>query len=87
MKAVRNDVDFNLGDSDIDAYLRGNGGIYVDGNRVTTSLALKRSSFTAYREKREEIVNWITSEIREGVVSGFFPLPVPFTYNVIESGE
>ena len=63
LTAVRNDLDFCIGDSDLDDYLRQTGGAFVDGETVMTSFALKRSNYTAYREVRNEFLDTIMSEI------------------------
>lgn len=81
------DIDFCLGDSDMDSFIRECGGIMLDGIECKTSISLKRHSYEVYCEKRKEIVSMIVSEVKSGVESGFLPMQVPFTYNVIECNE
>ena len=85
--AIRHDLDFSLGDSDLDAYLRSNGGVCVDGTGCMTAMALKRHSPTAYREVREEFIDLIMSEVRDGIEEGGFPMRIPFTDNILESSD
>lgn len=87
LRVIRDDVDFTLCDSDMDAMIRENGGVYVDGQEFRTCLSLKRYSNVAYREKREEIVDWIMSEVRDAVKQSVFPIRIPFTYNLLESSD
>ena len=87
LTAVRNDLDFCVGDSDIDDYLRQTGGAFVNGETVMTTFSLKRSDFTAYREVRNEFLDMIMSEIRDGLDTDSLPIQVPFTFNVIEGSE
>ena len=87
LTAVRNDLDFCVGDSDIDDYLRQTGGAFVNGETVMTTFSLKRSDYTAYREVRNEFLDMIMSEIRDGLDTDSLPIQVPFTFNVIEGSE
>lgn len=85
--AVRHDVDFSFGDADFDRILRDNGSAEIEGLGLSTSMALKRHSYTEYRKRRNEIIEQIVSEVREGVELELFPIRVPYTYNVIECNE
>ena len=85
--AVRHDVDFSFGDADLDRILRDNGSAEIDGLGLSTSSALKRHSYSEYRKRRNDIIDQIVSEVREGVELELFPIRVPYTYNVIECSE
>ena len=87
LTAVRNDLDFCIGDSDLDDYLRQTGGAFVDGQTVTTTYSLKRMDNNAYREVRNEFLDMIMSEIRDGLDTESLPIQVPFTFNSIEGSE
>lgn len=85
--AVRHDVDFSFGDADLDRILRDHGCAEIDGLGLSTSLALKRHSYSEYRKRRNDIIDQIVSEIREGVELELFPITVPYTHGVIECSE
>ncbi len=87
MEAVRNDLDFSLSDADFDRYLRNCGGVQVNGEYLTSSLALKRSSYSDYRSCRSEFIDAILSEVCECMDVTGFPFRVPFTFNQIEYSE
>ena len=87
LDAVRDDIDLSLGDSDLDSYLRENGAVVIDGEAYRTASALKRVDHSLYREIRDEFIERIMSDVRDGADSGEFPLRIPFTGNVLESSE
>ena len=87
LAAVRNDLDFCVGDSDIDDYLRQAGGVFVNGETLMTTVSLKRKDYKAYREVRNEFLDMIMSEIRDGLDTESLPIQVPFTFNAIEGSE
>ncbi len=87
MRAVSRDIETHVEDRDIDGYLRENGGIVVDGAELSTCQSLKRADYRYYREVRQRFAEYVASEVRDAVVSGMFPIRVPFTYGVIESSE
>ena len=87
LDAVRDDIDFSLGDSDIDFYLRENGPGISDGEELRTASALKRTDYGLYRTIRDELIDMVMSEIREGAMAGEFPIRIPFADTVLESSE
>ena len=84
LDAVRDDIDFSLGDSDIDFYLRENGPVICDGAELRTASALKRIDHGLYRTIREELIDMVMSEIRDGAEAGEFPIRIPFADTVLE---
>jgi len=88
MAAVRDDIDSCFGDSDLDDFIKMNGGsVESDGTEFHTSLALKKHSTEEYLACRDEAIDTIMGEIREGVELGIFPIQVPYTFNTIESDD
>jgi hypothetical protein len=87
LDAVRDDIDSSLGDSDIDAYLREGGPVVCDGEELRTASALRRTDRGLYLSIREELIDMVMSEIREGAEAGEFPIRVPFADTVLECSE
>ncbi len=87
MRAVVSDIEAHVEDREIDRYIRENGGVMADGIEMDSCQSLKRTDYRYYRDMRRRFAEYVAEEVRDAVVSGMFPIQVPFTYGVIESLE